>query len=161
MKYQFYTSHEQMQKQLPPINQERSSSEKSRAWLISFSITRLHRLDLQFTKKVFHHQRAPSHFPKIFRTVPPSYCFSSFDLSKKDYEADKMNYDQAIKQKLAIKSYINHSFPMRPFFTLWKHQKTLQFSDVFRGWRKGALRTNGWSNFIVVNLNVILPAGWV
>ena len=28
---------------------------------------------------------------------------------------------------------LTHSFPMQPFFTPWKHQKSLQFSDVFRG----------------------------
>ena len=31
---------------------------------------------------------------------------------------------------------------MQPFPTLWKHQQTLWFSDVFRGYRKGALATN-------------------
>ena len=38
---------------------------------------------------------------------------------------------------------ITHSFPVHPFSTPWKHQNTLLFSDVFRGYRKGALRTNG------------------
>ena len=32
---------------------------------------------------------------------------------------------------------------MYPFSTSWKHQKTLRFSDVFRGHRKSALGTNG------------------
>ena len=27
---------------------------------------------------------------------------------------------------------LTHSFPMHPFSTPWKHQKTLRFSDVFR-----------------------------
>ena len=31
---------------------------------------------------------------------------------------------------------------MHPFFTPWKHQKTLPFSDIFREKRKGALGTN-------------------
>ena len=34
-------------------------------------------------------------------------------------------------------------FPMHPFSTPWKHQKTLQFSDVFMGYRKGASGANG------------------
>ena len=34
-------------------------------------------------------------------------------------------------------------FPKHPLSTPWKHQKTLRFSDVFRGYRKGALGTNG------------------
>ena len=38
---------------------------------------------------------------------------------------------------------LTHSFPMHPFSTPWKRQKTLRFSDVFRGERKGALGTNG------------------
>ena len=33
-------------------------------------------------------------------------------------------------------------FPMHPFLTPWKHQKTVRFSDVFRGYRKDALGTN-------------------
>ena len=32
---------------------------------------------------------------------------------------------------------------MHPFYTPWKHQKTLWFSDVFRVWRKDALGANG------------------
>ena len=36
-----------------------------------------------------------------------------------------------------------HLFPMHPFSTPWKHQKIARFFDVFRGWRKGVLGTNG------------------
>ena len=32
---------------------------------------------------------------------------------------------------------------MYPFSTPWKHPKTVRFSDIFRGYRKGALGTNG------------------
>ena len=32
---------------------------------------------------------------------------------------------------------------MHPFSTSWNHQKTLRFSNVLRGYRKGALETNG------------------
>ena len=38
---------------------------------------------------------------------------------------------------------LTHSFPMLPFSTPWKHQKTFLFSDVFRGYRKAASGTNG------------------
>ena len=38
---------------------------------------------------------------------------------------------------------LTHSFPMHPFSTPWKHQKTVRFSDVFREQRKGALGANG------------------
>ena len=38
---------------------------------------------------------------------------------------------------------LTHSFPMHPFSTPWKHEKTVRFSDVFREQRKGALGTNG------------------
>ena len=29
--------------------------------------------------------------------------------------------------------FLTHSFPMHPFSTSWKHQKTVRLSDVFRG----------------------------
>ena len=38
---------------------------------------------------------------------------------------------------------LTHSFPMHPFSTPWKQQKTVRFSDIFRGQRKGALGANG------------------
>ena len=41
---------------------------------------------------------------------------------------------------------LTHLCPMHPFSTLWKHQKTIRFSDVFRGYRKDALGTNELSN---------------
>ena len=31
---------------------------------------------------------------------------------------------------------------MHPLSTPWKHHKILPLSDIFRGWRKGALGTN-------------------
>ena len=31
------------------------------------------------------------------------------------------------------RNHINHFFPMHPYSSPWKHQKTLQFSDIFRG----------------------------
>ena len=37
---------------------------------------------------------------------------------------------------------LTHSFPTHPFYTPWKYLKTVRFSDVFRGYRKGALGTN-------------------
>ena len=38
---------------------------------------------------------------------------------------------------------LTHFFPMHPFFTPWKHQKTLWFFYVLRGWTNGALGRNG------------------
>ena len=38
---------------------------------------------------------------------------------------------------------LTHSFPMHPFSTPLKHRKTVRFSDVSKGKRKGALGTNG------------------
>ena len=38
---------------------------------------------------------------------------------------------------------LTYSLPIHPSSTPWKHQKTLQFFDVFRGLRKGSLGTNG------------------
>ena len=40
---------------------------------------------------------------------------------------------------------LTHSFPMHPFSTLWKHQKTVRFSDIFRGVEKGCTG-NEWVN---------------
>ena len=47
-------------------------------------------------------------------------------------------------------SKLTHLFPIHPFSTSWKHQKTSGFSDVFRGWRKAALETSGlkWINLM-------------
>ena len=39
-------------------------------------------------------------------------------------------------------TYLTYLFPMHPFSTLWKHKKTVRFSDVFRRQRKGAVGTN-------------------
>ena len=30
-------------------------------------------------------------------------------------------------------SFLTHMFPVHPFATPWKHEKTVRFSDVFRG----------------------------
>ena len=38
---------------------------------------------------------------------------------------------------------LTHSFPMHPFSIPWKQQKTVRFSDVFRGWIKGVFGRNG------------------
>ena len=47
------------------------------------------------------------------------------------------------KKKLS-KTKLIHLLPMHPFSTPWKHQKTLWFSDVLRGWGKGALGAITW-----------------
>ena len=38
---------------------------------------------------------------------------------------------------------LTHSFPIHPFSTLWKHQKTVRFSGFSSGQRKIVLGTNG------------------
>ena len=40
---------------------------------------------------------------------------------------------------------------MNPFSAPWKYQKTLRFSDVFRGQGKGALGTNGLIHLYVIH----------
>ena len=42
---------------------------------------------------------------------------------------------------------LTYLFPMYPFSIPWKHQKTLRFSDVFRGVEKGCI-WNKWANFL-------------
>ena len=46
-----------------------------------------------------------------------------------------------------VRVSLTYSFPMHTFSTPWKHQKTVRFSEVFRGYRKGALITNGLISF--------------
>ena len=46
-----------------------------------------------------------------------------------------------------LENRLTHSFLMHPFSTPWKHQKTLRFSDIFRGQKKGALGTNGLMDY--------------
>ena len=36
---------------------------------------------------------------------------------------------------------------MHSFSNPWKHKKTFQFSDAFRGYRKGALGMNGLNKY--------------
>ena len=52
-----------------------------------------------------------------------------------------------------VPTCLTHSFPMHPFSTHWKHQKTMRFSYVFMGWRKGALGRNGliWDSYSVLS----------
>ena len=41
--------------------------------------------------------------------------------------------EKILPRRLRWSSSLTHSFPMHPFSTPWKHQKTARFSDVFRG----------------------------
>ena len=52
------------------------------------------------------------------------------------------------KKPISI-SFLTHSFPMHPFSTPCKHQKTVRFSDVFKGQRKSALGTNALMKKII------------
>ena len=45
---------------------------------------------------------------------------------------------------------------MYPFSTPWKHKKTVKYSDVFKGLRKGALGTNGLIHYIIAFLSKLL-----
>ena len=38
-----------------------------------------------------------------------------------------------LKVSFMMPGLLTHSFPMHPFSTPWKHQKTIRFSDVFKG----------------------------
>ena len=54
----------------------------------------------------------------------------------------------SFKESTLLKLKLTHLFPMHPFSTSWKHQKTWRF-PVFRGERKDALGTNwliSWSS---------------
>ena len=56
-----------------------------------------------------------------------------------------------------ISEILIHSFPMHRFSTSWKHQKTVRFSDVFKGWRKGALGTSGLKCHLRILCLVVFP----
>ena len=45
---------------------------------------------------------------------------------------DKFSSFDWIRIPLNLPSLLIHSFPVRPFSTYWKHQKTVRFSDVFK-----------------------------
>ena len=57
-------------------------------------------------------------------------------------------------------------FPKHPFSTPWKHQKTVRFSNVFRGYKKGALGTNVLKTHYLLlmwsaSLRVKSPSFWL
>ena len=55
---------------------------------------------------------------------------------------------------------LTHLFLMRPFSTSSKHQKTVRFSDIFRGQRKGAWETNGLMSKVVGWRNELILLQW-
>ena len=56
------------------------------------------------------------------------------------------------------KCLLTHSFPMHPFSTSRKHQKTVRFFDVFKGKWKGALGTNGLTENVVHGEIILNPS---
>ena len=85
-----------------------------------------------------------AHFPEnllCFVFLLPSFWDSFFCL---------IPTKQYFREHLSLKSPfgfsippLTHLFPMQPFSTSWKHQKTLRCFYVFRGQRKGAFETYG------------------
>ena len=57
-------------------------------------------------------------------------------------------------------SNLTHLLPMHTFSTPWKHQKTFRYSDVFKGLRKSALRTNGLTRLSVKNSRANTTEDW-
>ena len=55
---------------------------------------------------------------------------------------------------------LTHSFPMHPSCTPWKHQKTVRFSNVFTGYRKGAFGTNGLIDVLSERFSLISEIEW-
>ena len=56
---------------------------------------------------------------------------------------------------------LTYLFPMHPFSSPWKPQKTLRSSDIFRGKRKGALGTNGLIKYWLDNMKVLTQQTFV
>ena len=69
---------------------------------------------------------------------------STVDLFVRDQQALKsyVNLLRLMVWRYLVLKVLTHSFPMHSFSSPWKHQKTVKFSDVFRGKRKGALGMN-------------------
>ena len=59
-------------------------------------------------------------------------------IKNKDNSAKDLTHDLSLISKWAINPLVLNA----PFLYPWKDQKTLWFSDLFRGWRKSALKTN-------------------
>ena len=58
---------------------------------------------------------------------------------------------KAKKQKLRF----TDSFPMHPFSTPWKHQKTVRFSEVFEGVEKGSTGMGEYLLLKSINIRLI------
>ena len=72
-------------------------------------------------------------------------------ISAKTKISSKVKITYTTNWPLYNHSHLTHSFPIHPFLTPWKHQKTFRFSDVFRRERKGALGTNRLSKMSKLN----------
>ena len=57
---------------------------------------------------------------------------------------DKVSRFDWIGIPLNLPSLLIHSFPVRSFSTHWKHQKTVRFSDVFKGYIAKVCIGNEW-----------------
>ena len=56
-----------------------------------------------------------------------------------DWFKNARNFWVFFQDTCIIRYTLTHLFPMHPFSKPWKHQKTLRFSDVFRGAEKGCI----------------------
>ena len=90
-----------------------------------------------------------------FLRTPPDGCFcQQLRLSRWRHcilnivAIRKINLRDRLKVSPLI---LTHPFPMHPFSTPRKHEKTVRCSNVFKGQRKGALRTNGLNKFTRIN----------
>ena len=71
--------------------------------------------------------------PKDFTSI--KICFQILDPGREGY-AFCTNENSVIRwrsETFLLPKEVGALFPMHPFSTPWKHQKTLTFSDVFRG----------------------------
>ena len=89
------------------------------------------------SKKTFMRNMTCSRFSNL---QMPTFVLFRHILSNKDFITGLVVLTTT---KTGRKYLLTHSFTMHSFSALWKHQKTVRSSDVFWGWRKGALGTNG------------------
>ena len=98
-------------------------------------------------RKFLLHERAPKCFDVY--NLRKKKCTSKWNLLSPVMDVFKSYLYMTVTliPFLAIlcNSILTHLFPMDPFSTPWKHQKTIRFS-VCRGYREGALGTNRSNN---------------
>ena len=78
-----------------------------------------------------------------FRALPNKTFMKFFTAFRVFWTWNKEDREKLLRRFSLLWSkstiWLTHLFSMLPFYTPWHHQKTLRFSDVFRGYWNAAL----------------------